>query len=297
MLVLVTIALVTVVAGLSAWWIFNRWSPELAAPRVRLETIQSAIGSHSRLRAWLRDRKDPGALTGMVLTTAVGVVVVGLTAVGVLLLMIRTHRGFASFDLSAARFGATHATPMSTRLLRLVSQLGGAVVIVPATVVFAVVTGWRKHAWRSIVAFLTLCVGGQFLVANLVKAAVQRARPDLAQLTGYSGSSFPSGHATAAAATFAAMALIAGRRRGRSTRSALGALAVALTVMVAATRVLLGVHWLTDVLAGMCLGWSWFALCLIAFGGRLLRFGAPVGAAEIAADRASQRPIEQPMHR
>ena len=49
---------------------------------------------------------------------------------------------------------------------------------------------------------------------------------------------------------------------------------------VAASRVLLDVHWLSDVIAGLALGWAWFAVCAIAFGGRILRFGA---GAEVAA--------------
>ena len=48
---------------------------------------------------------------------------------------------------------------------------------------------------------------------------------------------------------------------------------------IAATRVLLDVHWLSDVVAGLALGWAWFAACAIAFGGRLLRFGATAEAA------------------
>ena len=61
-------------------------------------------------------------------------------------------------------------------------------------------------------------------------------------------------------------------------RSVLAGVAVTIAVGVAASRVLLDVHWLSDVIAGTMLGWGWFAICSIAFGGRLLRFGAPAEA-------------------
>ena len=61
-------------------------------------------------------------------------------------------------------------------------------------------------------------------------------------------------------------------------------LAAGIAVAVAASRVLLDVHWLTDVIAGLALGWAWFAVCAIAFGGRILRFGAAAETAARVAD-------------
>ena len=65
-------------------------------------------------------------------------------------------------------------------------------------------------------------------------------------------------------------------------------LAVGLAVAVAASRVMLAEHWLSDVVAGLALGWAWFSVCAIAFGGRLLSFGAGARAARTEARRAAQ---------
>ena len=282
MIILVTLAAMTV-AGSVAWLVFRQGPRLIEAPRIKSSVIWKAIERHERLATLVRSRLDPMEATGLALTLSGIIVVLGAVGFGLLLFMVRSDTGFARLDLSAARFGQRHATAVSTRLLNDFSQLGGAVILVPLAVLVGLLALWR---WRTfmILAFLAFCVGGQFAVADLIKFAVGRARPNIDQLTGFSGSSFPSGHATAAAATFAALALIAAHRRTRRTQVALGAVAVAIAVGVGCTRILLGVHWLTDVLAGLALGWAWFAICSIAFGGRMFRFGAPAEEAQRAAE-------------
>ena len=142
----------------------------------------------------------------------------------------------------------------------------------------------RRGQARAVVMFLTLVVAGQFALSNGIKYLVERARPDFSRLTGFAGTSFPSGHSTAAAATLAAIALLATRRRSPRSKTFGAALAAGTAAMVGATRVFLGVHWFSDVVAGLLLGWAWFAMCSIAFGGRLLIFGLPVAEAEAVAD-------------
>jgi undecaprenyl-diphosphatase len=167
--------------------------------------------------------------------------------------------------------------------MRAVSQLGGTTGVVALAAIATVVEYVRRPS-RSILFFMALTVGGQFALSNGIKYLVERARPDVSRLTGFAGSSFPSGHSTASAATLAAVALLVTRNRSRRVKIAGASIAAGAAVLVAMTRVFLGVHWFTDVIAGLLLGWGWFALCSIAFGGRLLTFGQPVATAEHIAE-------------
>lgn len=285
MQVIVALVVPPLLLGLVVSLAALRWPRPVEAPAVEAADL---VGAEARAGSWatrVHRRLDPAQLTGLALTVALAILALGTLGVGLLLRMVNTDTGFARFDLTFTRFGAEHATGWTTELLRQVSQLGGYQGII---LLGLLVAAYEIHRSRraAVVAFLVVVIGGQYAVAETIKHIVDRTRPDLLNLTGFSGSSFPSGHATAAAATFMAVALLLGRGRRPGTRAALAGIGAGLAALVAATRVLLGVHWFTDVMAGVLLGWAWFALCSIAFGGALLRFGQPAAQAEEAAEIA-----------
>ena len=190
----------------------RRWprlgSPQFRYRRYRVPGVQ-APAAGSGLRGRMQHRSGP---PGWPSPWRRSRSIMGAVVVGILLLMIRTDNGFARLDLRLAEFGPCHASDASTSVMRTISLLGGTAGIVVAALVVAGIESLRTRS-RSVVAFVATVVAGQFLVSNLVKWSVDRARPAIDQLTGFAGTSFPSGHATAAAATYAAFAPLLGRGR------------------------------------------------------------------------------------
>ena len=181
-------------------------------------------------------------------------------------------------------------TSFAQSMLDFVTSFGSTGVIVGFTVgVFVVEMIRRPSRWLPL--FLIAVTIGQTLMSTQIKDLLDRVRPTANPIAHTLGPSFPSGHTTGAAACFAAFALVLGRGRSRNVQSLLAGAAVFIAIAVAASRVLLGVHWLSDVIGGLALGWGWFALCSIAFGGRLLRLGAPIEAAD-ARQRGSSENVD-----
>jgi membrane-associated phospholipid phosphatase len=277
MVVVIAVAAGAVAAGFVGL-MARRW-PAIEAPRVSELKIAQEVDAHPRFAHHLEHHFNPKTETGVAMiiaSVAVGVAAVGI---GVVIAMIRMKTGLEKYDVRLAQYGADHATAWSTHAMRDISQLGGTTVIVSLAVLATVIELIRKPS-KALPLFMLVVVAGQFALSNGVKILVERARPDISRLTGFSGTSFPSGHSTAASATLAAIALIMTRNRSRRVKIAAASIAAGIAVVVAATRVFLGVHWFTDVIAGLLVGWGWFAICSIAFGGRLLTFGIPVAIAE-----------------
>jgi membrane-associated phospholipid phosphatase len=287
--------LISVLAGLGAALLTRRYPGRASAPaviEVAREAGEHATGAAAQ-RAARAARLDPEKATGLALTLALLVILVGGVVLALLAIVVRSTDVLAGIDSSVAEWGHRHGSAAWSRdALTLVTRLGEAWVVVPVAILVAGVELARTRS-RWVVPFLLAVILGDKLLTAGVKELVDRARPEIEAVAATLGPSFPSGHTSTAAASWAAFALVAGRWWGRPSWPALAGAAVGIAVAVALSRVFLDVHWLTDVLGGLALGWAWFAACAIAFGGRLLSFGASAQAAgRGAAEAASAEPPE-----
>jgi len=285
--VLIVIALAAACASSLAAWRYPRLSVDSPAPAFEAaRKAGEAIAERPSLRKKLGPRFEPHAATGLALTLALLLAIGGGVGLGALAYLERTNGHLNQLDRSVGSWGYNHSSAVSKHGLRLVTQFGGFTTIVVLCLAVAAFETFRtRSVW--ILPFLAVVLGGEEVLTTSIKDLANRTRPqfDPAAVSGL-GPSFPSGHSATAAACYAAVALLLARRRGHVARALLTGLAVGIAVAVAASRVLLDVHWLSDVIAGLLLGWAWFAAAAIAFGGRLLRFGAPAEAVAVAWPRA-----------
>ncbi len=147
-------------------------------------------------------------------------------------------------------------------VVRDISALGGILALGLVTVA-ACGYLWLKRD-RGLALFIAISVCGGTLVNTLLKGAIERPRPDIVSHgTSAALSSFPSGHAMMSAAVFLTLGALLAQSAGQARiKIYILSWSVLLTIMVGISRIYLGVHWPTDVIAGWIAGATWAVLCL-----------------------------------
>ncbi|WP_190818342.1 phosphatase PAP2 family protein [Saccharopolyspora pogona] len=176
---------------------------------------------------------------------------------------VAEHGESAHFDHAVQDLAVTHRTGWMTAAMQAVTWLGSAVVLVPLLVVATAHLLIARRALRAAVQIWVAYLGAVALY-TIAKAVVERPRPPVGELiTNASGASFPSGHATQAIATWGTLVLVLACARVPRVRTALLIGTTLIVVLIGASRIYLGAHWLTDVLAGYALGGAWIALLFV----------------------------------
>jgi undecaprenyl-diphosphatase len=253
----------------------TRWQTSLRRLRGFAEGVYACLpqrarvwaeSAHARLpqrvRVWL-----PMARREVLLLAAIALAAASLVLFGQLtdeVLEGETH-AFDETVLLALRSPADPADPIGPGWLeeqiRDVTALGSVSVLTLvslAAVGFLILQGKRRTALLVVAA-----VGGGMLVSTLTKLGFDRPRPDLVpHAAQVYTASFPSSHAMMAAVTYLTLGALLARVQTRlRLKLYLIGLAATLTVLVGCSRVYLGVHWPTDVLAGWTLGAAWALGC------------------------------------
>ena len=212
---------------------------------------------------WVRTRLDPAEVYGLPLTVAVGAAAIAAWILGGLTQDVLGHDGTVLFDPRVTEIVVAHRTPLLTVPLQVLTWLGSNVVIVPVGLFVGGFFLLRRRDWRPL-ALLAASVIGSVVTYNVMKAIVDRPRPPEAIWIGhFPGAAFPSGHATQSVAFYAMLALVLSLHTSAGRRVLLWTGAILVAIVVGGSRVYLGAHWMTDVLAGYALGAAWAALIIV----------------------------------
>jgi undecaprenyl-diphosphatase len=195
-----------------------------------------------------------GRRQALLLTSSYAALVITMTAVGRLLKGPLGESALVDFDRRVAAWFAQHRTPNLNTYTMWGSDIADTVIKIVATALLALVLllVWRRWLEPLVLVVSLILEAAVFITVTWL---VGRPRPDVERLEGSPvNSGFPSGHTAAAAAYSALAVVIFWHTRRRSLRILVASLSVLVTLVVAIARMYRGMHYLTDVLAGVALG-------------------------------------------
>jgi undecaprenyl-diphosphatase len=219
--------------------------------------IASARGRVGELTATVRERLGLSRGGFRLLIVALVAMVVGTAALVAVAQDVRGGDGLTIDDPARLRFFSGQGSATLLRLCLWLSDIGAINVLIPLAVLAGVVL-WYLRASVVLALVPLVSLGIAAALAQLGRASIARAQPHgiPVRLQPYTSTSFPSGHAADSAALCISFALVLGvvALRRPITRVLAVLVGAAICVAVGVSRLVLGVHWPTDVIAGWALG-------------------------------------------
>lgn len=174
-----------------------------------------------------------------------------------------TNDPLARWDVSFARWLAGERSTAGNDVFRAITFVGSPAVALAIASVVCVLLYRRRHLAEA--ALVPVVLGGTELLNLILKLSFQRTRPEVAfvELDTYS---FPSGHAMVSTAAYGLLAYLAwGRLATRRARLVLAGGTLVAVALIGFSRLYLGVHYLSDVLAGIAGGAFWLAVSIALY--------------------------------
>jgi membrane protein DedA with SNARE-associated domain/membrane-associated phospholipid phosphatase len=277
-----TLVLVALLAVVVAFYLGYRWAARNRARLAGWGEAGLAYPPVARLRTrydaqlrWLLRRLTPGQYLGLHLTVGL------LAAAGCLWLFggvvedLITGDPLVRFDRALDDYLHSHATPHLTTFFLVVTAFGSTVAMVLLGVVVAALLAWRR-LWTLLWTWIA-AVAGSALLNWLLKGLFQRPRPHFAHpLVVETSYSFPSGHAMESFVVYGMLAYLAVLwLRSWEARMAAVCGAALVVVLIGFSRMYLGVHYFSDIVAGYAAGGVW--LSALMTGAETIRRGGKHG--------------------
>jgi undecaprenyl-diphosphatase len=244
----------------------QRWKDVLEMPRI------AALGSRfERPIAFIRARISPQSYLGLQLTIGTIVLVSMSWVFGWIADNVVSSAYLTILDIHITDWFHSHVNRVLTQVMLVITNLNGITAMCLYTLVLGAYLAWRKK-WYWVGA-LVLAVPGGMLLNVLLKVAYHRSRPSftdpLVNLTSYS---FPSGHTFSATLFYGMLAaFLVSRIRSWRLRVAVVLAAFLMISLVGLTRIYLGAHYFSDVLAAAAGAAAWLTLCLVTVNTLRLR--------------------------
>lgn len=168
----------------------------------------------------------------------------------------------SKFDDAIIKWVQGAITPQLTGIMKIFTFLGSTAALLSLLIISVFLMLWQKKRWETL--FLVIALSGGVLFNQLLKWMFHRQRPAFHRLIEETGYSFPSGHSMVSFIFYGMLGMLFFMfLRNRTPKIVIAITTIALILLIGISRVYLGVHYPSDVLAGFAAGGAWLTICLM----------------------------------